>query len=192
MPNWAPNWSACIPRPTPIWNSRFMAAPRPKACCSAPAMPWWRKSAPGSRKRSPLTSPSSNADAAHPFLSRHQQGFRYAGAWSCLMRGQGFHINHLHPEGWISSCYYVTVPEVTDNQETQKGLDQVRRTHTGGGAEESRSPRRATRARPAGAVSLIHVARHHSVSGQLARTTIAFDVRRNSGSFADRWIKRAH
>jgi uncharacterized protein (TIGR02466 family) len=61
------------------------------------------------------------ADAGHPFLARHSRNFRYAGAWSCLMRGQGFHTNHLHPEGWISSCYYVTVPGETDNHETRNG-----------------------------------------------------------------------
>ena len=61
------------------------------------------------------------ADAGHPFLARHSRNFRYAGAWSCLMRGQGFHTNHLHPEGWISSCYYVTVPRETDNHQTHNG-----------------------------------------------------------------------
>jgi uncharacterized protein (TIGR02466 family) len=60
-------------------------------------------------------------DADHPFLARRSRNFRYAGAWSCLMRGQGFHTNHLHPEGWISSCYYVTVPKETDNQQTHNG-----------------------------------------------------------------------
>ena len=57
----------------------------------------------------------------HPFLARRTENFRYTGAWSCLMRGQGFHVNHLHPEGWISSCYYVTVPEATKNSDTRNG-----------------------------------------------------------------------
>ena len=30
-------------------------------------------------------------------------------------------MNHLHPEGWISSCYYVTVPRETDDPETRNG-----------------------------------------------------------------------
>ena len=34
------------------------------------------------------------------------ENFRYAGAWSCLMRGQGFHVNHTCiRRSWISSCY---------------------------------------------------------------------------------------
>src|SRR6185437_11590908 len=47
-------------------------------------------------------------------------------------------------------------------------LDQVRRTLARATAEESRSPRRAARARPAGAVSLLHVAWDNPASGELA------------------------
>jgi tetratricopeptide (TPR) repeat protein len=61
------------------------------------------------------------ADENHPFLARRPGRFRYAGAWSSLLRDQGFHVNHLHPEGWVSSCYYVTVPAETDNPETRNG-----------------------------------------------------------------------
>ncbi|MBA2588047.1 MAG: tetratricopeptide repeat protein [Alphaproteobacteria bacterium] len=57
----------------------------------------------------------------HPFLSRRRNNFRYAGAWSSLMRSRGFHMNHLHPQGWISSCYYVTVPEVAKDESTRQG-----------------------------------------------------------------------
>ena len=61
------------------------------------------------------------ADDRHPFLARRAKNFRYAGAWSSLLRDQGFHVNHLHPVGWISSCYYVTVPEATKDPETRNG-----------------------------------------------------------------------
>ncbi len=61
------------------------------------------------------------ADEKHPFLARRAKRFGYAGAWSSLLRDQGFHVNHLHPQGWISSCYYVTVPEETKNPETRNG-----------------------------------------------------------------------
>ena len=60
-------------------------------------------------------------DDRHPFLARLSTNLRYSGAWSCLMRGQGFHVNHLHPEGWISSSYYVAVPEVTKDQDAKQG-----------------------------------------------------------------------
>jgi tetratricopeptide (TPR) repeat protein len=60
-------------------------------------------------------------DEQHPFLSRRREGFRFAGAWSSLMREQGFHVNHLHPQGWISSCYYITVPEVARDESARQG-----------------------------------------------------------------------
>ena len=35
--------------------------------------------------------------------------------WSVLLGPGGFHVSHIHPEGWISSAYYVSVPdEVAD------------------------------------------------------------------------------
>lgn len=60
-------------------------------------------------------------DDRHPFLARRSRDFRYTGAWSCLMRDRGFHVNHLHPEGWISSSYYVVVPEIAKDQDTKQG-----------------------------------------------------------------------
>lgn len=50
-------------------------------------------------------------DAQHPFLSRKQDEFTIAGSWSCRLRSQGFHTNHVHPMGWISSAYYVALPD---------------------------------------------------------------------------------
>jgi hypothetical protein len=49
-------------------------------------------------------------DSNHPFLSRRTGAFGYAGSWSSRLRSNGFHVNHIHPKGWISSCYYVAVP----------------------------------------------------------------------------------
>ena len=46
----------------------------------------------------------------HPFLIRRSAKFGFAGSWSSRLKSQGFHTNHIHPEGWISSAYYVAVP----------------------------------------------------------------------------------
>jgi uncharacterized protein (TIGR02466 family) len=27
------------------------------------------------------------------------------------LRDEGFHVNHIHPQGWVSSAYYVSLPE---------------------------------------------------------------------------------
>jgi hypothetical protein len=49
-------------------------------------------------------------DARHPFLGRLTGTTTYAGSWSVRLRDQGFHINHIHPSGWLSSAYYVSLP----------------------------------------------------------------------------------
>jgi len=49
-------------------------------------------------------------DASHPVAARRRGGFRYAGSWSSRMGDRGYHLNHLHPDGWISSAYYARVP----------------------------------------------------------------------------------
>ncbi len=51
----------------------------------------------------------------HPLTSRNQGKFRLAGCWSVRLGGGGKHVSHVHPEGWISSAYYVqTPPELND------------------------------------------------------------------------------
>ncbi len=46
----------------------------------------------------------------HPLLRRISKQFRYAGSWSVRLAPGGFHINHVHSRGWISSAYYVSLP----------------------------------------------------------------------------------
>ncbi len=48
----------------------------------------------------------------HPLFGRRGSGaFRFSGSWSVRLSSEGFHLNHIHPAGWISSCYYVSVPQ---------------------------------------------------------------------------------
>jgi hypothetical protein len=60
-------------------------------------------------------------DARHPFLVRRARGFRYSGSWSSRLQDQGFHVNHIHPQGWISSCYYVAVPPAVEDKAARQG-----------------------------------------------------------------------
>jgi len=54
-------------------------------------------------------------DAGHPLLARNVAPARLVGCWSIRLRRGGHHVNHIHPEGWISSAYYLAVPpEVGD------------------------------------------------------------------------------
>lgn len=46
----------------------------------------------------------------HPWSGRVADKYRIAGAWSVRLKANGYHINHYHPAGWISSAYYVSLP----------------------------------------------------------------------------------
>ena len=41
---------------------------------------------------------------------RYTGDYRLSGAWSVFLRPNGFHVDHVHPVGWISSAFYVELP----------------------------------------------------------------------------------
>ena len=59
--------------------------------------------------------------AGHPLSSRNRGAASFNGAWSIQLRREGFHVNHVHPKGWISSAYYVSVPEEVNDVTTMSG-----------------------------------------------------------------------
>jgi uncharacterized protein (TIGR02466 family) len=50
-------------------------------------------------------------DESHPLFARKSAQFRFSGSWSVRLGSEGHHLSHIHPAGWISSCYYVSVPD---------------------------------------------------------------------------------
>lgn len=60
-------------------------------------------------------------DPDHPFLSRKSEDFEFSGSWSVKLSANGFHVNHVHPDGWISSSCYITIPESIINSSTLTG-----------------------------------------------------------------------
>ena len=52
------------------------------------------------------------SDDGHPLLGRTSSRWRFADSWSSRLDSGGFHTPHVHPHGWISSCYYVALPTV--------------------------------------------------------------------------------
>ena len=55
---------------------------------------------------------------ADPLRARITDDFSFAGAWSVRLRPGGYHANHIHHLGWISSaCHLVTPPGIDDGQE---------------------------------------------------------------------------
>ena len=49
-------------------------------------------------------------DPKHPFLSRLTGDIAFAGSWSARLASAGFHINHIHQSGWLSSALYIDLP----------------------------------------------------------------------------------
>ncbi|HEU0276411.1 MAG TPA: putative 2OG-Fe(II) oxygenase [Rhodanobacteraceae bacterium] len=45
-----------------------------------------------------------------PMRRRNTGAYRLNGMWSVRLRANGFHVNHYHPKGWISSSCYLRLP----------------------------------------------------------------------------------
>ncbi|MEO8300952.1 MAG: putative 2OG-Fe(II) oxygenase, partial [Rhizomicrobium sp.] len=115
-------------------------------------------------------------DDKHPLLSRRTRDFDYTGSWSSRLRDCGFHTNHVHPEGWISSCYYVALPPAVEDLQGRQGWIKF-----GEPALEVtlKDPiRRAIQPKPGRLVLFPSYMWHGTIPFRDAhsRTTIAFDV----------------
>ncbi len=49
-------------------------------------------------------------DAQHPFLRRNTRRVAFRNSWSVRLRDTGFHVSHIHQDGWLSSAFYVSLP----------------------------------------------------------------------------------
>jgi len=53
--------------------------------------------------------------------ARNRGKLSLQGCWSVELRRNGFHVNHIHPEGWLSSAYYVSVPREINHAGMRSG-----------------------------------------------------------------------
>jgi tetratricopeptide (TPR) repeat protein len=60
-------------------------------------------------------------DETHPLLGRRRDQFGFSASWSSRLHDCGFHTNHIHPKGWISSCYYIALPDAVADAEGKQG-----------------------------------------------------------------------
>lgn len=63
-------------------------------------------------------------DDSHPLFRRRSATAAPSGMWSVQLKPGGNHVNHVHPEGWLSSAYYVEVPPA-DASEPDAGALQL-------------------------------------------------------------------
>jgi len=51
------------------------------------------------------------ADENHPLLRHRESSWRFGGSWSVRLTNGGFHVSHIHPQGVVSSAFYVSLPD---------------------------------------------------------------------------------
>ncbi|HVW72839.1 MAG TPA: tetratricopeptide repeat protein [Rhizomicrobium sp.] len=115
-------------------------------------------------------------DADHPLTARRAAGFAFAGSWSSRLHDCGFHANHVHPEGWISSCYYVAVPDAVLDPTARQGWIKFGEPSFNIGIQDV--IRRTIQPVPGRLVLFPSYMWHGTLSfrSRAARTTIAFDA----------------
>jgi tetratricopeptide (TPR) repeat protein len=115
-------------------------------------------------------------DPSHPLSARNRGTAHYTSAWSVRLRRLGYHVNHFHPDGWISSAYYVEVPPEAADPKAQSGwikFGEPRHPVPGAGAERLIQP-------APGRLVLFPSYMWHgttAIHGDSPRMSIAFDVK---------------
>lgn len=116
----------------------------------------------------------------HPLARAREGAVQFTGAWSVCLRRNGFHVNHFHPEGLVSSAYYVEVPPEVDDPGLKSGwikFGEPRYAVPGLGPERYIQPR-------TGRLVLFPSYMWHGTNpiyGPSPRMCIAFDVRPGRG-----------
>ena len=115
-------------------------------------------------------------DERHPLMRRRRPSFSYAGSWSSRLNDCGFHTNHYHSMGWISSAYYVAVPDVAADVAQRQGW--IKFGEPGFDAGSKLPIRRAVRPQSGTLVLFPSYMWHGTVPfhSRQDRTTVAFDV----------------
>jgi tetratricopeptide (TPR) repeat protein len=118
---------------------------------------------------------SLGSDPDHPLLARNTGKTVFSGIWSIQLRRSGFHVNHFHPHGWVSSAYYVAVPSECEDADAKSGwlkFGEPRFPVPGAQPARHVQPR-------AGRLVLFPSYMWHGTNpilGEQTRTTIAFDA----------------
>jgi len=57
-----------------------------------------------------------------PLRRRNEGRWRFNGSWSVRLHSAGFHTNHTHPRGWISSACYIELPDCMNDGRSDEGV----------------------------------------------------------------------
>jgi tetratricopeptide (TPR) repeat protein len=100
--------------------------------------------------------------------------YRFSGAWSVLLRPGGRHVDHIHPQGWISSAFHVELPAAIE--EGRQGW--LKFGEPGVATSPVLGPEHFEKPRPGDLVLFPSYMWHGTVpfGGEASRLAIAFDV----------------
>jgi uncharacterized protein (TIGR02466 family) len=114
-------------------------------------------------------------DADHPVSARNTGKARLSDAWSVQLASGGWHVNHVHRSGWISSAYYVTTPHEVRDADGMPGWIRFGEPRF---AVPGANPERFIQPAPGRLVLFPSCMWHGTrpIEGPGARTTIAFDA----------------
>ncbi|HWE45483.1 MAG TPA: putative 2OG-Fe(II) oxygenase [Caulobacteraceae bacterium] len=56
-----------------------------------------------------------------PLSARNTGAYKIESSWSVLLKPNGFHVNHYHPMGWLSSAFYVRLPKDALDSDAREG-----------------------------------------------------------------------
>lgn len=58
-------------------------------------------------------------NSLHQYCPKPFTDFEYVGAWSVKLNNDGYHTNHVHPEGTLSAVFYVDIPKNLDEEKEE-------------------------------------------------------------------------
>ncbi len=107
---------------------------------------------------------------------RYLGDYSLSGVWSVFLRPNGFHVDHIHPAGWLSSAFYVETP-VEASDDPMAGW--IKFGEPGNPTQPRLGPEHAVKPQPGTLVLFPSYMWHGTVpfSSDERRLTIAFDVR---------------
>ena len=111
-----------------------------------------------------------------PLRRRNTGAGQPKAAWSVRLRPQGRHANHVHPQGWISSAFYVDTPAKAVDAGDQAGW--IRFGEPPFAVSPAQGPQHAVRPEPGRLVLFPSYLWHGTAPFETdeTRLTIAFDV----------------
>ncbi|HEY0649845.1 putative 2OG-Fe(II) oxygenase [Phenylobacterium sp.] len=111
-----------------------------------------------------------------PARARNTGEYRIEGAWSVRLKPGGFHKDHFHPEGWLSSAFYVETPDSALESAEKQGW--IRFGKPPFATEPPLEPEHYVRPRPGRLVLFPSYMWHGTVpfTTDERRLTIAFDA----------------